>query len=78
MAEITSLFSFSLTFTFISCALVFCPHECLCKGVGSPGTVITESCEQPCRCWESNVGPLEEQPVLLITKPSLRPLIHLV
>lgn len=32
------------------------------------------SCEPPCGCWQSNLGPLQEQPVLN-TKPSLQPLI---
>lgn len=27
--------------------------------------------ESPCECWKSNLGPLEEQLVLLIAKPSL-------
>lgn len=25
---------------------------------------VTDSCEAPCRCWEVNVGTLEEQAVL--------------
>jgi hypothetical protein len=28
--------------------------------------------QQPCWCWNSNLGPLEEKPVLLTTKPSLQ------
>ena len=28
-----------------------------------------------CRCWERNPVPLEDQPVLLTTEPSLQPLI---
>jgi len=35
---------------------------------------ITDGCEPPCGCWELNSGPLEEQPVLLTTEPSLQPL----
>jgi hypothetical protein len=31
-------------------------------------------CELPCGCWEPNLGPLEEQKVLLIGAPSLQPL----
>ena len=38
-----------------------------CEGVKSPGS----SCKLPCRCWESNPGPLEEQ--LLTAEPSLQP-----
>ena len=33
------------------------------------------SCELPCGCWELNLDPLEEQPVLLTTEPSLQPLL---
>ena len=29
---------------------------------------------EPCMCWELNPGSLEEQPVLVITEPSLQPL----
>ena len=36
------------------------------------GTGITDSYELPCRCWELNPGPRqEEQPVLLTMEPSL-------
>ena len=38
---------------------------CLCEGVGSAGTGVTDSCELPCGCWELNPGPLEEQPSAL-------------
>ena len=34
---------------------------------------ITENCEPSCACWELNLGPLEEQPVLLTADPSLSP-----
>jgi hypothetical protein len=40
--------------------------------IRTPGTGVTDSCELLCRCWESNLGPLEEQPVLLVSEPSLR------
>lgn len=46
-------FFFFLIYLF---ALLFCP----CKGVGSPGTVIIDSWELPCGCWELNPHPLEE------------------
>jgi len=36
---------------------------------------ITDSCEPPCGCWELNSGPLEEQPLLLTSGPSLQPLV---
>jgi hypothetical protein len=34
--------------------------------------LVSESCKPPYRCWEPNLGPLEEQPVLLTAKPSLQ------
>ena len=46
-------------------------HVCLCEGVGSPGTGVTDSCELPYGCWELNSGFLEEQPVLFTAEPSL-------
>ena len=46
---------------------------CLCEGVESPGTGVTESCELPCGCWDLNPGPLEEQPVFLSAESSLQP-----
>ena len=36
---------------------------------------ISDGCEPPGGCWELNSGPLEEQPVLLTTEPSLQPLV---
>jgi hypothetical protein len=33
---------------------------------------ITDGCEPPCGCWELNLGPLEEQLVLLTAEPSLQ------
>jgi len=47
---------------------------CLCKGVRSPGTGVTDRCELPCGCWELNLGPLEEQLVFLTPEPSLQPI----
>lgn len=41
------------------------------EGVGSPGTGFADGCEQPCACWQSNPGPLEEQAVPLTPEPSL-------
>jgi hypothetical protein len=35
---------------------------------------ITDGCEPPCGCWKSNLGPLEEQSVLLTAEPCLLPL----
>jgi len=56
---------------------VFCfhvDHMHICRlqkseeGVRSTGTGVTGSCEY----WESNSGPLEEQPVFLTAEPSLQ------
>jgi hypothetical protein len=44
----------------------------LCKGVGSPGTRVIDSCEPPCECWELNLGLLKVQPVVLIAEPTLQ------
>lgn len=39
------------------------------RGTGFPG--IGDGCEPPCRCWELNLSPLEDQPVFSTTaKPS--------
>ena len=49
------------------------PLQCLWrpgKGVGSPGTGVTDSCWLPYECWELNPGPLEKQQLLLLTNPS--------
>jgi hypothetical protein len=39
-----------------------------------PGTGDTDSCEPPYGYWEVNPDPLDEQPGLLTTEPSLQPL----
>lgn len=38
---------------------------------GLLGTGATGVCEPPCRCWNSNMGSLKEQLLLLITERSL-------
>jgi hypothetical protein len=35
------------------------------EGIRAPGTGVTDICESPHRFWESHLGHLEEQPVLL-------------
>ncbi|GAB1299023.1 Bifunctional epoxide hydrolase 2 [Apodemus speciosus] len=48
--------------------------ELLCKTHQKRASdLITGGCEPPCGCWELDSGPLEEQPVLLTTEPSLQP-----
>lgn len=43
------------------------------EGIGSPETQVREGCQLPCEGWESTLGLLEAQPVLLSTQPSLQP-----
>ena len=43
------------------------------EGHQIPGTGVIDGCETPCGCWELNLGPLQEQPVLLTAEPSLQP-----
>jgi hypothetical protein len=58
------------------CMYVYAMCACLVPSeVRSPGSGIREGCE-PCGCWESNLGPLQEPWVLLTTEPSLV-LLHL-
>lgn len=42
------------------------------EGSGCPSTRVIDDCEQPCRCWGKDPGPLEKQPLLLTAKPSLQ------
>jgi hypothetical protein len=67
----------------ILCVWVFCMHASLCTlfvwcpwrpedGAGVLVTGIIELVESPCRSWELNLGPLEEQPVLLTAEPALQ------
>ena len=42
-----------------------------CISVRVPDT-LEDSCEMPCVCCKLNLGSMEEQPVLLTTKPSLQ------
>ena len=47
------------------------------EGIRSLGTRVTAGFEPSCRCWKSNLGLLEEKPVLLTSEPSLRPHVWL-
>ena len=47
-------------------------------GIGALELEFTDSCELPRGCWELNLGPLEEQSVLLTPEPSLQPCFPLV
>lgn len=43
------------------------------EGTGSSGTGDSDDYELPCGFGELNLGPLEGQPMLLTSEPSLRP-----
>lgn len=45
------------------------------EGYAFPGTNIANDYESPCRYQKSNLGPLDEYPVLLIPETSLQPLL---
>lgn len=62
--RMTAIFFSLLKFIFILYALVFCLHVCLCVGIRSLGTEVTD------RCCESNPGPLEKQLVFLSAESS--------
>lgn len=47
------------------------------ENVGSPGAVVTGSCELPRGCWKLNSGPLEAQQELLTSESSLQPQVPL-
>jgi hypothetical protein len=56
---------------------VSAPHHCLAfqrpeEVTECPGTKVTDGCELPGGCWQSNPGPLQEQPVLVTAEPSLQ------
>lgn len=54
--------------------LVFCLLVYLCEGVRAEGVrAWSYSFELLCGFWELNLGPLEEQSVLLTAEPSLQP-----
>jgi hypothetical protein len=46
---------------------------CGLKGtIRFPEPGVIDGCVLPRGCWELNPGPLEEQPVLSVTQPSLQ------
>lgn len=73
-----------LRFIFMSIGWL-CPHDMsvhhmhawyLCKteeGSGFPKTEISDSDELPCGLWELNLGPLQEQPMILTVELPLQP-----
>lgn len=53
-------------------ALFVCSAQEASRVCHSPWTLSADGYELPCGFWESNPGPLEDQPVPLITNSSLR------
>ena len=64
------LFYFILFYFILFYFILFYVHWC--EGVRTPGAEVTDSCELPCGCWESNQNTLEGQPVLLPAEPALQ------
>jgi hypothetical protein len=77
---------FVFYFVLLICVFVwmFCRHVCLytwcvwypCRPeevVTATGIGVIVGSEPPCRSWESNLYPVEEQSVLLTAEPSLQP-----
>jgi hypothetical protein len=67
-----------LVYMSVSCMYIYTPHVCLAPRQSEEynrfsGTGVTDSCELPCGCWEWNLAPLKEWPMLLTTEPSLQP-----
>ena len=68
---------FLISSSSLFCVPLFCLYMCVftvlgdCwgpeEGIRSPGTGVTNNCKLLYSCWESNLDPLEEQPVLLTT-----------
>ena len=58
----------------MSCALLFCLKVCLYKVSNSLELELQTAVICQGGCWEMNLGPLEEQPILLTTKPLLQPI----
>ena len=52
---------------------VLSAQRALKKGVRSVGSRVINGYEPSLGCWETNPDPLEKEPVLLITEPSLQP-----
>lgn len=78
---------FALVFFYLILYVV-CMPECMCVHhvqAGADGRQETEplklelytAVSHQCECWESNLGALEKQPVLLTAEPSLQSLVFI-
>ena len=76
-AKVRGPFSFlfsKIFFIFKVLSIYYLCVHCCCLQTHQKGALdsITDGCEPPCGCWELNSGPLEEQSVLLTTKPLVK------
>lgn len=71
-SPIRDLKSFFISFYVYGCfvCMYIClPHVCLVP-VEATVVLVLDGSEPSCGCWESNLSPLKEQPVLLAAEPS--------
>lgn len=76
-----NIFSFCVRGCFVcmyDCAPVMCLVPTEARRVRSPEDGVTNGFELQYGCWESYLGPLKGQPVLLTTEPSLQPLCEII
>jgi hypothetical protein len=60
------------------CMCMYVPVPMVTRGARFPGAEVIDHYEPPRRGAGSNPGPLERQPVLLTTEPSLQPHFHFI
>lgn len=77
MQKLSYIYSFSFSvYGCLTCMYVCVAHVCLVplgarRGGWNPGTGITDGWKAPYRCWESNLGFLEEWQMLLTGESAL-------
>lgn len=57
---------------------VYHAHGSKKKALDSPGTGVTDSWESLSGGWKLNLGPVEEQPMLLPMEPPLQPQLSVI
>jgi hypothetical protein len=72
------LFSFVFNFVLFVLRFIYYVYSVLStympEGQKRVPDITINGCEPPCGYWELNSGPLEKQPALLTSKPSLQPM----
>lgn len=74
-----STLELKMTLIFYLCECFACTYICAQLvylvlsevNTGSPGVVVRDDCEPLCGCWVLNLGPLQEQQVLVTTESYL-------